>query len=315
VGLAAGVLALAAYGWLRRRWAGFRDRAMLILLLVPFLGFGMQSYGGEMALRVFLFALPGASVLAALAFFPRTSSERSWRGPLAALLTGLILIGGFLLARWGNEPFERVRTGEVAAMAFVYDHDSPSARLLWPSKDPSTDVTPNLPWMARDMEKVDYVPVLAPRDPARVGDLVAELRSAGPHSYLIVSSGLTASLQLDGGYPPDWPARFSAALGRDGQLRVVMSDRDATVYQLSSPPTGPVPRPVTGRNGPVITWTPWTIAGMIAALTLLILLGARELARVLAPQRRRGMRLSLTAAAPLLAVVLVSIVDRFVTLS
>ncbi|MCQ4083276.1 hypothetical protein NGB36_22385 [Streptomyces sp. RB6PN25] len=319
VGLAAGVLALAAYGWLRRRRTGYSDRAMLILLLVPFLGFGMQSYGGEMALRVFLFALPGASVLAALAFFPRSTPRpgRPWRGPLAALLAGLVLMGGFLVARWGNEPFERVRTGEVAAMDFVYDHDSPSARLLWPSKDPSTDVTPNLPWMARDMEKVDYVPVLAPHDPTRVGVLVDDLRSAGPNSYLIVSSGLTESLELDGGYPSDWPGRFGAALTGNGQLKVAMSDADATVYQLSSPPAGRVPRPVTGEAGPVITWTPWTVAGVIAALALIVLLGARELARVLvAPQRRgRGMRLSLIAAVPLLVVVLISVVDRFVTLS
>lgn len=65
-------MALACWGWWRRRDHKYRERSLLVLTFVPFLGFGMQSYGGEMALRVFMFALPGAALLAALALFPRT---------------------------------------------------------------------------------------------------------------------------------------------------------------------------------------------------------------------------------------------------
>ncbi|MDF3290407.1 lipopolysaccharide biosynthesis protein [Streptomyces silvisoli] len=315
--LAVAVLALAAFGWLRRRRSGISDRVLLILLLVPFLGFGMQSYGGEMALRVFLFALPGASVLAALAFFPRTSTERSWTGLTALLLAGLVLMGGFLVARWGNEPFERVRTGEVAALDYVYGHDSPSARLLWPSKDPANDPTPNLPWMARDMEKVDYRGVLAPRDPSRVGAMVADLKAAGPQSYLLITSGTAGYLQLDAGYPADWRTRVVAALNARSDVREVMSNPDAAVYQLAAPPKGTVPRPVVGRVGPVVTWTRWTVVGAIAAVLLVVLLGAREVVRVVVPEyrRRRGMKVSFYLALPLLLVFLASLADRFATLS
>ncbi len=315
--LAVAVLALAAFGWLRRRWSGVSDRALLILMLVPFLGFGMQSYGGEMALRVFLFALPGASVLAALAFFPRASSRRSWTALAALLLAGLVLTGGFLVARWGNEPFERVRTGEVAALDYVYGHDSPSARLLWPSKDPANDPTPNLPWMARDMEKVDYRGVLAPRDPSRVGGMVAQLKAAGPRSYLLVTSGTASYLQLDAGYPADWRTRVVAALSARADLREVMSDPDAAVFELTAPPKGAVPRPVVGRVGPVVTWTRWTVVGAIAAVLLLVLLGAREVVRVVVPEQRgrRGMKVSFWLALPLLVVFLACLVDRFATLS
>ncbi|CAM5472050.1 hypothetical protein SRIMM317S_05562 [Streptomyces rimosus subsp. rimosus] len=118
VALAGGVLALACWGVLQRRAAGFSERSLLVLTFVPFLAFGMQSYGGEMALRVFMFALPGACVLGALALFPRAAGTRRGLGPFAALLTGVVLITGFLVARWGNEPFERVRPGEVAAMDY-----------------------------------------------------------------------------------------------------------------------------------------------------------------------------------------------------
>ena len=69
-------------------------------------------------------------------------------------MAGLLLMGGFLVARWGNEPFERIRPGEVAAMDYVYAHDKPTVRLLWLSNDTVNNVTPAMPWGAKDMEKV-----------------------------------------------------------------------------------------------------------------------------------------------------------------
>jgi O-antigen/teichoic acid export membrane protein len=316
--LAAAVMSLAAFGWLRRRWAGISDRALLVLLLVPFCGFGMQSYGGEMALRVFLFALPGAAALAALAVFPRTSSDRGRLAPLAALLAGWVLIGGFLVARWGNESFERVRTGEVAAMDYVYAHDAPSARVLWLSKDTVDDVTPNLPWNARDMEKVTYVPVLAPSDPVLVKPLVAALKDAGPQSYLIVSRGQSTYLQLDAGFSRTWPDKLLVSLDARTDVRRVLVNADAAVYEMRKQPSDwPVRKPQPERVFPVVTWTAWTVVGAVAGIALLLLLAARELARVTVPteQRRRGMRLSLAAAAPLMVVFLLALVDRFLTLS
>ncbi|MFE0632460.1 lipopolysaccharide biosynthesis protein [Streptomyces sp. NPDC058864] len=317
VALAGAVMALAALGWLRRRWAGIGDRALLVLLVVPFLGFGMQSYGGEMALRVFLFALPGACVLGALAIFPRSSSDRGWRGPVAALLAGWVLIAGFLVARWGNESFERVRTGEVAAMEYVYEHDRPTARVVWLSTDPVDDVTPSLPWNARDMERVTYVPVLAPRDPVLVGPLVEALRDAGPNSYLMVSRGQNTYLQLDAGFSATWPDRLLRSLDARPELRTVLRDGDATLYELRDQPADwPVPEPRPGRVFPVVTWNAWTAAGVLAGVALLVLLGARELARATVPEarRRRGMRISLAAAVPLLLVFLAATVERFLTL-
>src|SRR5581483_482251 len=63
--LTAAVFVLAMLGVRRRR--GFDDRVALVLLLAP-LPAVVESYGGEMVLRVYLFALPGACVLAAYAF-------------------------------------------------------------------------------------------------------------------------------------------------------------------------------------------------------------------------------------------------------
>ncbi|MYW16830.1 lipopolysaccharide biosynthesis protein [Streptomyces sp. SID2955] len=319
--LAGSVLALACWGWWRRRSHRYRERSLPVLTFVPFLGFGMQSYGGEMALRVFMFAVPGAALLGGLALFPRAggpaTARRPLLAPLAALLTGLLLMGGFLVARWGNEPFERTRPGEVAAMDWVYAHDRPTVRLLWLTQDPVDDVTPALPWGARDMERVNYVPTQAPADPALVSGLVKALKDAGPNSYLMINRSQVTYLELDAGYPVTWEPRLVGNLDGRPELTKVLVDSDVTVYALRSAPAGPVPRPDPGPIGPQVTWTPWSVVGALAAVILVLLLSARELVRVAARPSVRRLRLlqgSFWFSLPLLAVVLASLVQRFLTM-
>nr|WP_256641864.1 lipopolysaccharide biosynthesis protein [Streptomyces murinus] len=316
--LAAAVLALACWGWWRRRLHRYRERSLPVLTFVPFLGFGMQSYGGEMALRVFMFAVPGAALLGALALFPRpTGSRRPVLALGAALLAGLLLMGGFLVARWGNEPFERTRPGEVAAMNWVYAHDRPTVRLLWLSNDTVNDVTPSLPWGAKDMERVDYVPTLAPTDPARVSGLVDALKDAGPQSYLLVNKSQVTYLRLDAGYPTAWGPRLTRSLDARPELTKVLVNDDVTVYALRARPPGPVPEPRPGPIGPRVTWTPWSVVGALSAVVLMLLLAAREVVRVAVRPGVRQLRLlqgSFWFSLPLLAVVLAVLVQRFLTL-
>ncbi|MBA4865094.1 lipopolysaccharide biosynthesis protein [Streptomyces sp. PSKA54] len=325
VALAGGVMALACWGWWRRRDAKYRERSLLVLAFVPFLGFGMQSYGGEMALRVFMFALPGAALLAGLALFPRagvTAEERDRDrvslAPLAALMAGLVLMGGFLVARWGNEPFERIRTGEVAAMEYVYAHDDPTVRLLWLSNDTLENVTPAMPWGSRDMEKVSYVPTLAPTDPVLVSGLVKALKDAGPNSYLMVNESQVVYLRMDAGYSENWERRLIQNLDQRQELKKVFANDDATVYTLSREPDGAPAKADPGPIGPQVTWTPWSVVGALAAVALILLLAAREVVRVaVAPSVRqlRWLQSTFWFSLPLLAVLLASLVQRFMTMA
>ncbi|MFB6675475.1 lipopolysaccharide biosynthesis protein [Streptomyces sp. NPDC056390] len=323
--LAGGVMAFACWGWWRRRDAKYRERSLLVLTFVPFLGFGMQSYGGEMALRVFMFALPGAALLAGLALFPRTGitakerdRDRVSLAPLAALLAGLILMGGFLVARWGNEPFERVRPGEVAAMDYVYAHDDPTVRLLWMSNDTVDNVTPAMPWGTRDMEKVQYVPTLAPVDPVLVSSLVKALKDAGPNSYLMINKSQVVYLQMDVGYSKTWETRLIRNLDDRQELSKVLVNDDVTMYTLRKQPSGAVPKAEPGPIGPQITWTPWSVVGGLAAVALVLLLGAREIVRVAVRpgvRQLRWLQSSFWFSLPLLAVLLASILQRFLTMA
>ncbi|MEV8428179.1 lipopolysaccharide biosynthesis protein [Streptomyces chartreusis] len=322
--LAGGVMAFACWGWWRRRFHHYRERSLLVLTFVPFLGFGMQSYGGEMALRVFMFALPGAALLTGLAFFPRTGvtakerdKDRVSLAPLAALMAGLVLMGGFLVARWGNEPFERVKPGEVAAMEYVYAHDDPSLRLLWLSSDPVDDVTPAMPWGSRDMEKVSYLPTQAPVDPVLVSGLVKALKDAGPNSYLMINRGQVTYLRLDVGYSASWETRLLLNLDKRQELKRVFANSDVTMYALRKQSAGAVPKADPGPIGPQVTWTPWSVVGGLAAVALIVLLMAREIVRVAAApsvRQLRWLQSSFWFSLPLLAVLLASLVQRFLTI-
>ncbi|MFF4212298.1 lipopolysaccharide biosynthesis protein [Streptomyces sp. NPDC001796] len=322
--LAGVVMAFACWGWWRRREHKYRERSLLVLTFVPFLGFGMQSYGGEMALRVFMFAVPGAALLCALALFPRTGvtaeerdKDRVSLAPLAALMAGLLLMGGFLVARWGNEPFERIRPGEVAAMDYVYAHDKPTVRLLWLSNDTVNDVTPAMPWGAKDMEKVNYVPTLAPTDPVLVSGLVKSLKDAGPNSYLMINRSQVTYLQMDVGYSATWESRLIRNLDERQELKKVLVNEDVTLYALRKQPAGEVPQPRPGPIGPRVTWTPWSVVGGLAAVALVLMLTARELVRVAVRPGVRQLRVlqsSFWFSLPLLAVLLASLVQRFLTM-
>ncbi|MGW5610364.1 lipopolysaccharide biosynthesis protein [Streptomyces sp. NPDC003753] len=322
--LAGVVMAFACWGWWRRREHKYRERSLLVLTFVPFLGFGMQSYGGEMALRVFMFAVPGAALLCALALFPRTGvtagerdKDRASLAPLAALMAGLLLMGGFLVARWGNEPFERIRPGEVAAMDYVYAHDEPTVRLLWLSNDTVNDVTPAMPWGAEDMEKVNYVPTLAPTDPVLVSGLIKSLKDAGPHSYLMINRSQVTYLQMDVGYSATWESRLIKNLDDRQELKKVLVNEDVTLYALRKQPAGEVPQPHPGPIGPRVTWTPWSVVGGLAAVALVLMLTARELVRVAVRPGVRQLRVlqsSFWFSLPLLAVLLASLVQRFLTM-
>ncbi len=164
------IIGLAGLGWLQRRGRGTSDRVLLVLLVVPV----APDRSGELRRGDHAPDLPvhvagrvrarRPGLLSGLASRPvRTGAP--WRS-LAAC--AVVLPVAFVLARYGNEAFEQVPPGELAASNWVYAHDSHGVRLLWLSTDPANDVTPQMPWAYRDLTKVLYVPALAPRDPASV---------------------------------------------------------------------------------------------------------------------------------------------------
>lgn len=361
VGFAAVVLALAGAGLLRRRHRLVDDRVALVLTCVPFLALGLQNYGGEILLRVYMFALPTASVLAAYLFFPQTDpgraaaqadapapadatapagadatalppgspnaragravrpappARRSWPAVAAAAVCAIAMTGGFFIARYGNEAWEQTPRGELAAMSYLYAHDQAGSRVLWLSQQPPVDVTPEMPWQSRDIEKIQYQGAKAPVNPAAVGALVASLRAAGPGSYVITTTTQEAYLEQVASYQHGWGPVFRAHMGAAPGVRTVFANRDAVIYTLRWPPGTRASRLNMTGGGQGVRATIWTPVGFAVLGLLLLVLLAREFIRV--SGRAAAVRfirpLTLTSL-PLLVLLLVIVAERFVVLS
>ncbi|MBB5962330.1 hypothetical protein [Planomonospora venezuelensis] len=337
LGICAVILLLAAVGLLRRVRRGVGDRAALLLLCVPVLALGLQSYGGEIGLRIYMFALPGACILAAYAFFPNlpagTADNPDETVPirrrnirfdphltrrislLLAAACALALSMAFLVARYGNEQFERVSTGEVAAMHYVYQHDEPSARVLYLVPQIGEEVTPSIPWGEEDFDKIRYEQVLVDKNPAVISSVIDKLKLSPPNTYLVVSRGQAAYLQLNHGYPDAWDRRLRAALDAAPLLKQVYGNEDAAVYTLRSYPKGAeIPEPVSLR-GPGDRSSPWTPVGLGALVVAWSALFGYQLVRLREPGRApRTRRLLLWTAIPAFLLSVAVVAERFIVI-
>ncbi|MEV6152902.1 hypothetical protein AB0L53_21385 [Nonomuraea sp. NPDC052129] len=336
LGILVVILALAATGLFRRLRRGVVDRAALILLCVPVLALGLQSYGGEIGLRIYMFALPGACLLAAYAFFPNLPADsadvreetvpmrkrnvrfnpeltRKLSVVLAACFA-VVFAGAFLIARYGNEKFERVTTGEVAAMHYIYAHDKPSAKVLYLTAKEGPEVTPTLPWGEKDIELVNFNgQALVYQDPTNIAKAVATLKASQRNTYLAVSTGQIAYLQLNEGFPADWGPRFRAALDASPDVKRVYANKDAALYTWKKFVKGteiPEPRSYLGPGDPTSPWTPVGLAAL--ALTWATLFGY-EVIRLNGPNRAvKARRRLLWVAIPAFAVAVGVIIERFI---
>jgi hypothetical protein len=310
-GVAAAIVGMAILGLLRRRRKGFDDRVLIALFCMPILSIGLQSYGGEMALRIYLFLLPAACILAGCFFFADPKAGRAnWRAIPVLALCAAILPVAFILVRYGNDAFEQIPTGEVAASNWIYSHDSQGARIQWLSSSPTIDNTPEMPWSYKDISKVLYLPVQAPLHPANVSGLVHGLRNSGPGTYLIATRTQETYLEQAAGYPAGWGSRFNQLMRAEPGVRVAFTNSAATVYTVAWPP-GAHPRPLPPNGGRGSPTTIVSVLGLVLLFTLIAVLMAREFLRVAQPRATRLIHPLTVASVPLLVLVLGDVVLRF----
>ncbi|EHB58563.1 putative serine/threonine protein kinase [Mycolicibacterium rhodesiae JS60] len=120
IGSALLLMALAGIGWLRlRRLPRSRPWLIAALALSPFVLVMLQSYGGEVAIRAFLYASPVLSPLAAMCVLPllRPRARSAGVRRLMAVAAGCVLLVTALLVtanRGLNISFERTKPHELA---------------------------------------------------------------------------------------------------------------------------------------------------------------------------------------------------------
>ena len=105
------------------------DLRAVALALTPFVLFPAQSYGGEILLRVALFALPFMAYLASEALLGGRRRLRPVRLIAIGVVCALLAVGS-ITARFGNARFDMFTPAEVQATQKLYAIVPPDATLI-----------------------------------------------------------------------------------------------------------------------------------------------------------------------------------------
>ncbi|MGX9901855.1 hypothetical protein ACW0JT_22105 [Arthrobacter sp. SA17] len=121
---------LAGLGAMRDWRRGRLDIRVVLLAVTPLMLFPAQSYGGEMLIRVSLFALPFMALQACSVLLPkdgtRPSSRAAWFLAATCFLLAVLTVTG----RFGNARYDVFSDDEIAAVAAVQRLAPPGSAII-----------------------------------------------------------------------------------------------------------------------------------------------------------------------------------------
>lgn len=227
LGFTLGVWSLAMIGGLRRLRANQLDLTMALLAVAPFGLLLLQSYGGEMLLRVYLFSLPFMAFFAASAFFP-TPEAGSWRLYVFLIVVSVALATAMLLTRYGNEKADLVTTEEYQVLERVADLAEP--------RDTIGSANHSVPLGYFEWEQHRVISLTNFFREGAMDTVLRELANRTPDgfdSYFVITRGQQAYAELFWGMTDaEWNRRVRELAARTD---LVYSNRDGAVYRLRTP--------------------------------------------------------------------------------
>src|SRR6184192_3315018 len=130
---------------------------------------------------------PSGGGNSATAFMPSTEPRKVAVPALCFCLVAALFAPAWLVARYGNERFDRVSSADIAAVKYLYAHAQPAA----PGHGKTTLISlfPQLPWRYQDINGFDYESVQNTTDPPDEKGLIslATDQGLGDHPvYLII---------------------------------------------------------------------------------------------------------------------------------
>jgi hypothetical protein len=229
-----GVWGLAFLGGL---WRMFRKQHVVVwaaLAGIAFALIGLQDYGGEMILRVYLLSLPFMLVFVVSLFLPTPIFRYKWLTTIAMTAVMSVIIMGFLFSRYGNQRMDYKTQAEIEGLRTLYDFAEPGSLLL--------AARPNLAWRFEDYNTYKHRLV---DDEFAAGDIegiVQQMKYWEAPSYLVLTRSQQVSAEMFLDYTEaDW-ANFEHNLIEAG-LTVYYENADTSVYMLANRATRP-PIPV-----------------------------------------------------------------------
>ncbi|WP_235010596.1 glycosyltransferase [Arthrobacter sp. SLBN-112] len=225
--------ALAAAGavrdWHRKRL----DIRVVLLAVTPLLLFPMQSYGGEMLIRVSLFALPFIALQASSVLLPRDGGTRLPFLAVMGLIPTFLLLSVLIeTSRFGNTKFDIFTDSETAAVAEV-ERLAPHGAAIISAAHPT-------PWRSDAYLEHRYrtMDELCRRDlsAATCGPIFYNYARHNPAgAYVLLMRSTEASLELQGQSTQRNYAELEDWLKAQDGVELVFSNADARIYQLPTP--------------------------------------------------------------------------------
>lgn len=208
--------AAVGFWWSWRR--GRTQWTLVILAVAPIAVALVTDYGGEVALRVLLFSLAPASVLIALLVDEGITTRTS----LAVVVVVIALMTAmFPLARYGNESFEAMAPGDVAAANWIQGHVPTDSTILV--------VIDDLPMAESPSLSLDVVGGLAfaPTD-----ELRRVLATTGSDAWILLTRSQYEYGTVVGGYPSDWLSTLEKRLLATGSVEITYRSSSAVVMKV-----------------------------------------------------------------------------------
>jgi hypothetical protein len=225
----AAIFGLAGLGALHRLLSGRRDLTWPLLAATPFGLLLLQDYGGEMLLRVYMFSLPFAAFLAAGALVEWRGVADRLRRAIPIALVATVLVGAFLVSRYGNERGDYITTDEATGMQQLYR--------IAPADSVLVGVAGNVFWKFTDYELYHYrvvTPGVTNFDLPGILEVMGE--NPDRNGFLILSRTQRALLEMQYGFTDaDWQ-RFQQMLADEPSLELVYANADVEIYELRSTP-------------------------------------------------------------------------------
>jgi hypothetical protein len=222
------VWCLAGVGAWRRLRRGMGDLALFTLAVAPFLMILLQSYGGEILLRVYLFALPAMVVLLVGVPMPAGLPRERWFPAAITAVFSVVLIGSFYVTRYGNEIFEQVRPADVEAINWLYRRA--------PRGSTFVAINSNVPWRFKEIEQHTYTPSGDDLGPQDLKAIEHEMRANRHGAFLIMTKAQGIYAESLYGRPTGWGQRLERQVLDSGRFRVVYANAEAKILVLVRPP-------------------------------------------------------------------------------
>ena len=233
------VVGLAITGIVRARRSGRFDLGALSFMIAPIVVVPVQSYGGEVLFRAYLFSLPWLAYFGAIACEPSSSARgivsRAWR-PLAATA---VVGTGFLFSYFGLEKINYVTRADVAAATWYERHAPTGSVMAYATSNFPDRLTAD--YARHRIFGSDYVPQLTDVPSFRthrlgsrdIPRLVGFLRGAdAKHTYLVVSPSEENYARLYGIMSKGSLPNLVRALRRSTAFRLVFQQGQAFVFEL-----------------------------------------------------------------------------------